>query len=197
MDENVRKNWESFLNPDILRKNLITASIYLTAYEVLRDSIVNRIKDFYTDHYHPNKDEVDPKYISEVTSKNKDKTYASLSWLRQREAIDETDIDKFDKIKARRNKIAHELNQIIYKGLGDDLHNLFMDMISLLNKIEKWWIVNVEIPINQDISGREIDEDAIIPGPVISLQIMLNVAFGSEEESRSYLTEFIRLSGGT
>jgi len=66
-----------------------------------------------------------------------------------------------------------------------------------LNKIEKWWIVNVEIPINSDIHEKEIDENGIIPGPVISLQIMLKVALGSEEESRRYLSESMKMGGGT
>ena len=39
---------EDFLNPEILRPKLIVASIYITAFELLKSTIVERIRSFYT-----------------------------------------------------------------------------------------------------------------------------------------------------
>lgn len=47
MDEQIRKSWENFLNPEVLRPNLIMASLYIAAFEMLKDTIVERIRDFY------------------------------------------------------------------------------------------------------------------------------------------------------
>ncbi|MEL6358184.1 MAG: hypothetical protein AAFQ37_14775 [Bacteroidota bacterium] len=46
--EQVRQSWEKFLNPSVVRSNLITASLFLTAYELLQDSVVARIRDFFS-----------------------------------------------------------------------------------------------------------------------------------------------------
>jgi hypothetical protein len=65
-------------------------------------------------------------------------------------------------------------------------------MISLLDKIERWWIVNVEIPINPDLKGAKINESQVIPGPIMGLRLLLDIALGSEEESKKHLEEFTK-----
>ena len=45
--EKASKSWHRLLNPEELKKNLIQASIFITAYEVMRDSIVDRVRNFY------------------------------------------------------------------------------------------------------------------------------------------------------
>ena len=52
---------------------------------------------------------------------------------------------------------------------------------ALLRKIELWWIVNVEIPINPDFDGQEVNEEGITPGAVLSLQMLIQVASGNTE----------------
>lgn len=44
--------WVSFLTPRILRTNLMLASIYITTFENLNTSIINRIQDFFTHGLH-------------------------------------------------------------------------------------------------------------------------------------------------
>ena len=47
MDRDVRQLWVDFLNPQVTRARLVVASIYIVAFEALKDSIVGRIRDFY------------------------------------------------------------------------------------------------------------------------------------------------------
>ncbi len=47
MDQKIQKSWENFLNPDIVRPHLITTSIYIFAFQILKDSIIGRIRDFF------------------------------------------------------------------------------------------------------------------------------------------------------
>jgi hypothetical protein len=46
MSEDTFENWESFLNPEKLKQNLIRASIFISTYEVLKSRIVDEIRDF-------------------------------------------------------------------------------------------------------------------------------------------------------
>ncbi len=197
MDDKDQTKWERFLNPMVLRENLIVASIYIAAYEVLKNSIIGRIRDFYTTGFDQAGMLVDPKYEKDVLARNRSPVYASLLWLRESGGIEDADIANFDQIRQCRNEIVHEITSLLWQGLKADWATRFTDMVNLLSKIERWWIVNVEIPINSDFGGEEIDEDAIIPGPIMGLRLLIDIALGAEEESRRYFDEFIRRTRGT
>jgi len=95
-----------------------------------------------------------------------------------------------------RNEITHEIIRMLTEGIGSDRASLFVGMVGLLKKIETWWIVNVEIPINPDFDGKEIDEAGITPGPLITLQLMVDIALGTEgKDSDWYYKEFKKRAG--
>lgn len=85
---------------------------------------------------------------------------------------------------------------MLSEGLPSDFPERFNEIVYLLNKIELWWIINVEIPLNPDLVDKEIEEDEIVPGPVANLQMMVNIALGTDEEARAYYDEFVKLSRG-
>ncbi len=191
MNNKVRKTWEDFLNPDVVRPHLIMTSIYIFAYEILRDSIVGRIRDFFCNGFNEKGDIIDPEYQTKVLGLNKSPVYASLEWLKCMNAIDQNDIKIFDEIKKCRNTLAHDFSRLTTgTGLPQDFGNNFQNIVSLVRKIEVWWIMNIELAINPDYAGEEIDEAGIIPGPLMSLQILYDVALGSDEQSRFYFEQF-------
>jgi hypothetical protein len=89
--------------------------------------------------------------------------------------------------------LAHELKYLITKGIELRFLEAFKDLIALLNKIEVWWIANVEIPTDEDFADKEINESEIITGPILMLQVILDVALGDEDRSRFYFQEFTKL----
>ncbi len=196
MEDEVRDSWERFLNPALLRQNLIVASIFLAAFEILKDSIVDRIRSFYITGFDDTGFRIDPQYDAEVSGRNKSRVFASLSWLKDHDAIHDADVAAFERIRDCRNEIAHELPLIVTDGIREDQATLFSEMVRLLKKIETWWIVNVEIPTNPDFDGREVDEAGIVPGPLISLQLMVDIALGSEKDADWYYKQFKGLADG-
>jgi hypothetical protein len=191
MNPEVQKSWEDFLNPDVMRSRLISASVYITAFEMLQDSIVGRIRDFFTNGFDERGDILDPKYKSDVLHRNPSPVYASLDWLKERGAIDEPDLAIFQCLKICRNHLTHELFTVLGKdGLPSDFKPCFREMAALLRKIEMWWIQNVEIPTNSDPDGKNIDYEGIVPGPIITLQLLCDIAPGSDEQSRVYMEAF-------
>jgi hypothetical protein len=191
MNDSTRK-WEEFLNPEVLRGKLIAASMYLTAFELLKDSIIDRVKGFYITGFDESDPTVSSTYNTEVLSLNKSRLYASLLWLKKQDAINDDDLATFEAVKTCRNGVAHELQRIV----AGDLEGAFVEqlsaLISLLRKIEIWWIVNFEIPINSDFDGAEIDESGIVPGVVLTIQLMFEIALGEPEKASYYLNEFER-----
>jgi hypothetical protein len=190
MEPNVHEQWENFLNPDVLRPRLLLSSLYITGFEILKVSIVDRIRDFFLCGFDQTGYIISPRYQAEVLSRNRGPLYASLNWLTERVAIEEPDLEAFERIKNCRNRLAHELVSIVSEeGLPSDFEQCFQDMVALLHKIELWWICNVEIPTDPNFDGELIDQEGILPGTVLSLKLLCDVALGDEEQSRYYFEE--------
>jgi hypothetical protein len=187
MDIDNKVDWEQFLTPEILRNNLIIAGVYLVAFELLNDSIVDRIRSFYICGYDQDGIKIDPKYNDEVQSRSRSAVYASLNWLKESDVINDNDVNIYEKIKRKRNEIAHEIHRISYKGIKEDVALLFNQIVDLLSKIEKWWIIYVDIATDPDLYDKDIDADGVIPGPVMGLRILIDVALGSDDESKRYI----------
>jgi len=190
MSDDIWKSWNRFLKPENLKANLIILSLFITSYEILKDSIITRIRNFYTNGFNEKGWIVDKEYQTEVKNLNKSLLYASLEWLKNMKVIDDNDIEEFNEIKKCRNELAHEIVNFITKGSNINPLPLFPKMINLLDKIEKWWILNVEIELNSNLNDKEIDEKGIIPGPIIMLRVLMDIALGNEEESRFYYNGF-------
>lgn len=41
------EKWEHLLTPAVMQERLISASLYVTAFELLKESIVGRLRSFY------------------------------------------------------------------------------------------------------------------------------------------------------
>ncbi|KVQ01070.1 hypothetical protein WJ95_27370 [Burkholderia ubonensis] len=183
------EQWEQLLTPSVMQNRLISVSLYITAFELLKESVVGRIRDFYNIGLCHGDDNVSDEYRENVLARNKSALYASLDWLLEHKAIDDTDIGSFERIKLTRNKLAHELPSIVIGGENIDHVAIFQDLVTLLRKVEIWWVVNVEIPTNPDFDGQEVDQAEITPGPVLMLQMMLEVLSGNEELLKHYQKE--------
>lgn len=190
----IRASWEKVLHPEALRSNIITASIFSIAFEMLKASIIEKIEMFYLDGFGESGASISQDYKEEVLSLNKSPLYASLIWLEQRGAIDADDREIFERLKRHRNTLAHEILKFASEGVPFDVAESLGDMISLLNKIEIWWIENLDMAIIPDAYPADLDLDQVIPGPVWSLKMLMDVALGPEEEAKKYYDYLISLN---
>ena len=185
--EPVYTQWEQFLSPKVMQERLISASLYITAYEILKESIIDRIRSFYMVGWNIEDGEVlGSEYKLKVLSLNNSVLYASLSWLRTRGAINQIDLESFEALKKLRNSLAHNLPKLVLQGINFKIEDNFQKLFDLLRKIEVWWIVEFEIPTNPDFDGKDIDVDKITPGPIIMMQMMLEVLSGNEDLLKHY-----------
>lgn len=191
MDEKIKASWERALHPETLRANIITASIFSMAFEMLKSSIIEKIEGFFTNGFDESGANVCPEYKEKVLSLNKSRLYASLKWLQSMKAIDDKDLEVFEHIKRCRNTLAHEMLTFASSGVEFDVAKAFEEMIELLRKIEIWWFENLDMAIDPDAYSEDLDLEQVIPGPVWSLQMLIDVALGPEEEARKYYDHFV------
>ncbi len=176
-----KDRWERFLDPEVVRPSLFLATMFITTFEILKNSIVDRIRDFYLIGWSEEGNTVSPEYTAKVLSRNKSAVYASLNWLLERQAIDDSDLVTFDQLKKTRNLLAHKLFDVVTGQVESPHESQFSALVELLRKIEVWWVVNLEIPINPDYADEEIDEAGVVPGAILSLQMLLQVASGNTD----------------
>jgi hypothetical protein len=155
--------------------------MFITVFEILKNSIVDRIRDFYSIAWSEDGNAISPEYASNVLSRKKSAVYASLSWLLEQEAINEADLAIFEQLKSTRNLLAHRLFDVVTGQAASTHQEQFAALVELLRKIEVWWVVNVELATNPDYDGQEVDEAGIVPGPILSLQMLMQVASGNTE----------------
>ncbi|MXR67285.1 hypothetical protein GNT65_01110 [Shewanella sp. JBTF-M18] len=191
MEEKVKASWEKALHPETLKTNIITASIFSMAFEMLKSSVVEKIEGFFTNGFDGNGMIVSPEYKEKVLSLNRSPLYASLKWLQDMHAIDDKDLERFEHIKRCRNTLAHEMLTFASSGVDFDVAEVFEEMVGLLRKIEIWWFENLEMAIDPDAYPEDLDLEQVIPGPVWSLQMLIDVALGPEEEARKYYDHFV------
>lgn len=191
MDEKIKASWERVLHPETLKTNIITASIFSMAFEMLKSSIIEKIEGFFINGFDENGMIASPEYKEKVLSLNRSQLYASLKWLQDMDAIDDEDLKKFEHIKRCRNTLAHEMLTFTSSGVEFDVAEALEEMISLLRKIEIWWFENFEMAIDPEAYPEDLDLDQVIPGPVWSLQMLIDVALGPEDEARKYYDHFV------
>lgn len=192
MTDKNQTSWKNILDPDVLRPNLIAVSLYIAAFEILKTTIIEKLRDFYCFGWNENGAVIDPKYAKEVLSRNSSPVYASLDWLKEMKAINDDDIAAFNNLKECRNKFAHALTHMLMDGLSADFPERFAELIALVEKIGRWWVINVDMATDPEYSDREVKEEDVIPGQIVGLRLMMDVALGSKEESRRYIDEFVR-----
>lgn len=188
--------WEAFLNPEIVRTKLISAGLFLVGHEMLLDTIKRHPLAFFADRWTVEGPQQSAEYVAKVlaldpNSKN-DALRGSIAWLRRMDAITADDEASIRVLTDARNEVAHELTAMVGGLKTPAFANHFSSLIELTQKIEKWWIINVEISTNPDFDGQEIDEEGIVSGPSLVMHLLHRVALGEGEEAWEFHREFVK-----
>lgn len=186
--------WIQFLDPENLKNNLMVSSLFIATFESFKDYVVEEVEFFFHIGYRDGQDIFDPKYKTEVKSKDKSILKATLLWLvDEMGAINNEDLQIFEDLREYRNKLSHELMSLLFEGLSEELPTKLLQLINLRIKIEKWWVLNIEIPTNPDFdSNSEIKEEDITTSSQMFNRIILDMLFGDEKTSSYYKNEFIK-----
>lgn len=186
------ESWEKLTNPTVLRENLVSASIYISAYEMCREFIVSKPKDFFTDNWGMEGEILSEEYFDDVLSFNKSPLKASLLWFKEQGAINDQDMDDFDKAREHRNEIVHNLPMFISDPNHEVNGHIFSSLLEVTHKIGVFWVVNYELSLSPDYDGQEIDESGIQVGIIMMISMMRQIAFGQEPEEGYFYNELKR-----
>ena len=197
MNSKAHQALEKFLNPEVLRNNLIAASIFITSYEILKDSIVDQIRSFYTNGFDENGLIIDKSYKSKVLALDSklNPFRASIIWLRAHDVIDAKDEKVITDLTQHRNDIAHQLPEFLSSADRDVELARLVDLVALVTKIDRWWIVNVELETQDEIDPAQVKPEEIMSGHMIFLHLLLTTA--SSGDSNQLYEEFLKRTGSS
>ncbi len=188
--------WGEFLNPGVLKRRILTAGIFLAAYEMLKASIIERPKEFFAQDWSAAKGWQCSDYYREVVLSKDPKGKAdalrsSIAWLLEVGALSEEDVSDFRTLTDARNQFAHELSAVATGTNSPDFEALFPILRQMLASLERWWIVNVEMELEEDWNAEDLNVDEILPGRLITLDVMSNTAIGDEEAAWRFYNDFL------
>lgn len=177
--EKTFKDWIKFLNPDEVKFNLISASIFITAYDNLITTVIDKTKDFYIDGFDENGYIINDDYKIQVKQLyKKDIVIASLLWLEKNNAITSEEVERVKIFKSHRNEIAHELSKILTDSDYRVKTEYIDEIKNLLFKIHKWWFIEFEMSINPDLgilNIEELDFNKVLILPMLPVNYMLKI----------------------
>ena len=190
-------NWNNILNEDILKSNINFAAMFVLNFECLKDYIIAQPRNFYSDVVIKDGElccNETEEYKKEVRSLEKNIENASLRWFINAEAITEEDYDLYQELRERRNDITHELLKNLNNGFYEADAKLYVKLLELYQKIDKWWINEIEIPISGEILPDEYDSEQVFGGQAMILSIINDIIFDNNKERyRSLLDELKKM----
>lgn len=188
VNPDIMASWAKFLNPDALKQNLIIGGLYLAAFELLKQSLIGRPRDFFWNGIRDGEDYISPEYETKVLALHKHRYTASALWWQTMGAIDAADLDKLREVREHRDEIAHDMP----KMLGTIEHCIRVDLLcachDLLFKMDNWWIRNIEIDTDPDLEGQAFTPDELdraTSSSALFLSLMLPIAAGDDSQLRS------------
>ena len=97
--KDIDRSYSDLLDPEVLRPRLTKVSLFIVAFEMLKDTIVDRPKRFFQ----PGPGDAVNPILEAIFARNRSPLYAGLDWLRESGAIDESDTKLFEQIKTCRS----------------------------------------------------------------------------------------------
>ena len=185
-----------FLDTEYVKSSLIISSLFLTGHELLKISIIDKLKGFLCNNpritddgeliHIENAEYKKLKSKKHTQFKNKaNEYYSCCEWYKVNSVISNAELDILQKIIKHRNIIAHNLPEFIL----DDNVNLDIELLyeiqTLLTKIQKYWFLEFEVLVNPAFDNVIIKEDEATT-PIISLMnYLIDVAKNEMEKLKT------------
>lgn len=191
-------NWNNILNEDVLKFNINFAALFVLNFECLKDYIITQPRTFYSDVLIKDGElccEETEEYKKEVRSLEKNIENASLRWFMNTDAITEEDYNLYQELRERRNDITHELLKNLNNGFNETDAKLYVKLLELYQKIDKWWINEIEIPISGEVLPDEYDSEQVLGGQAMILSIIDDIIFDNNKERYKNLLDELKKLG--
>ncbi|QXU52162.1 hypothetical protein [Rhodococcus sp. LW-XY12] len=184
MKDDLRARTEDKLSPESVTQSLIQAGALLTGYELVKSSILDGVRDFFIIGFDEAGMTISPEYQKVLALEPKNKFRASVAWLIEMEALKPEHAETLERIRDHRGEVAHELARLLIDpDAGVDV-SLLKDLRDCMHALDRFW-GSIEVDINPDFDGTEVDLDAIRSGSGLLLDYLCDLSGLDGESSES------------
>ena len=191
-------DWCKLLDPQVLRANLHAIGVYLVAFEILKSTVIEHPRGFFTLGMDDDEDAQDT-YKKNVLVLDRSAFRASMLWFKEMGAIDGHDMATADEIRRHRNELAHEIPKFLTSMKSNLDVSLFHKILALISKIDRWWIREIELDCNPDfdhIDHSSIPDEELTSGNMILMHMIMTRVFGDLESANSEYEKFVEKALG-
>jgi uncharacterized protein YlzI (FlbEa/FlbD family) len=125
-------------------------------FELVNDQIIIKLKCFFCNDIQIINGKIlpvdeTPEYVKEVKSIFKSDLFkSSATWYQNQDIIEKSDFDTLIEFRNTRNKIAHEIMNMLFDSNEKFNIELLQQVYLIYRKICIWWFKEVETTINSD-----------------------------------------------
>jgi hypothetical protein len=172
------KNWEKVLNPASVKSNLISAALFIAAFETLKSSIVSWNRRYNSIGDPENLTSTNKPEAGGFSSPDNPSLVSAVKNLVEMGVFNDEDARILDELRRHRNELAHELLKFI---VSTD-HSISVESLhlchALVAKLDRWWIMNIEVPLNPEFDGCPPEENSVHSGNMMILGLIIDIALG-------------------
>ena len=189
----VLHGFQNVCDKNALQENLTFIALYIGLYESFADTVESHVESFFCNdafldkngkiRYKPSEEYVEEIKNRSVDDKGNHNTLKStMLWFVENGALTQDDYRLLLELKQLRNSFAHKMPQDLWSGLYEEHAKALGDLLSLYRKIERWWIVEIEIPIAGNDVPEGYDADGVTSGILLTFDMMINTLYNGKSE---------------
>lgn len=195
--QKVKRDIKKISTPENLKRNLINASLIITAYELLNYAVIEKVQGFFeidkeqaSESYNEHKEQIEQLRKKLPKKRRRYPLLVYSLWFQKHEALTKKDVEDVFKIWEYRNKVTHELIYFLTDSDFEVEVKYLFQIRDIIEKVDIWWMKEVEAPINPDIDLDKIKDAIIKSGRMIILDHLISTVLKlspGEEEDKSGL----------
>jgi hypothetical protein len=173
------------LKPELIKCCLNISGLYLTGFELLQNSLINRLKEFLCEVKGIENGEITfkttPAWKAIIEQQHpelgnkRNEFYSCSKWYLDEKIISKTEFDLLQKIRKHRNTIAHKLPEFLIDDNKVPDLKLFENLKELLEKVEWYWL-EIEISFHPEFDNQPIDKNTTCPTVVSLMNYLIEIA---------------------
>lgn len=187
---------QNLFDEPTLKRNIEFAALFVLNYESLKEYVINQVKGFYVESIIFNGDEIKYKepdeYKKQVRNLDTKIDTASMKWFMNVGAITKQELDLYHVCRKRRNDITHELLKNLCSGFHENDVELFSSMVHLYQKLDNWWINEIEIPASADENPADYNRDQVFGGQAFVLSAINDIILANGADKYNEILELLR-----
>jgi len=144
---------EKLLKDGIIKRNLILSALFLFAYEVLKQSILDDVFSFLV--FDDTEEQVAADK-AELRKLDRNKWTASCLFLEDLGIISHEDLDAIGEIEEHRNTIAHEMPRLLLDQALDVNIAHLNSIVRILQEVDRWRKEFDVLPMHPELDVDEV-----------------------------------------